>query len=418
MARVLLVDDSFIVRELLSAVLADSGHAVQTAEDGESALALVAAGRPDVVVCDLQMPGLSGLDVVKALKQREPLLPTLILTEQSDVAVCVRALREGAVGYVLKGMSDELLLSEIEAALGSATLLAKNRELEEANNSYRKHLEEMVAQKTAEVLKLQSAKNQAERMAALGTLVAGVAHEVNNPLAVVKSSLGWLADFGETLKKAPVTESADKEATEDLREDILALPSVISEASQGVERIMKIVKALRRISNPSSPGGTCRLTDALNDAELQARPTAQAGVILEHDLEDPTFQVAFSREDLCTVLTHLLTNATQALPPLGGTIRVSARRTPIGNIEVSISDTGMGIKPDLVDRVCEPFFTTKDPGKGIGLGLTLVRQVVTGQGGGLRIQSHVGEGTSVVLELPPPSTLTPTLKVSQGRLRV
>lgn len=413
MARVLLVDDSFIVRELLRAVLADAGHEVQTAEEGESALAQVASHRPDVVVCDLQMPGLSGLDVVRALKEREPLLPTLILTEQSDVAVCVRALRAGAVGYVLKGMSDELLLSEIDAALASATLLAKNRELEAANASYQKHLEEMVAQKTAEVLKLQRSKHQAERMAALGTLVAGVAHEVNNPLAVVKSNLAWLAEFGTSLQKP-----ASAAEAEDRREDILSLPVVISEASQGVERILLIVKALRRISNPSSPGGTCTLLDALHDAELQAKPTANPGVTLEHDLEDATFQVALSREDLCTVLTHLLTNAAHALPPLGGTVRVQARRTLLGNIEVSVGDNGAGIPADLVDRVCEPFFTTKDPGKGVGLGLTLVRQVVTGLGGALRIQSQVGEGTVVTLELPPPSSFVATVPLAQGRLRV
>lgn len=415
MSGVLLIDDSPVMCAAIGGSLEEAGFGVTTAQSGFEALERLESTAPDVVICDLQMPGMNGIELVRQLRLRAPWVPALILTEQTDIGSCVAAMREGAIGYILKGAPDEVLVHEVEGAIEHRRLRLKNRELEEANQAYQRSLEAMVEEKTAEVLKLQHDKAQAEKTAALGSLVAGVAHEVNNPLAVVNANLGWVKTFSEDLKQMEASLAAlfqqDAQASlqqaralvsADFIEDLHTVPEVVFEAQESVERIVRVVRSLQRMVLNAGPSEErSSFVESLDDALLLSRPwLGEHRHVLRRVAQD-VGDVPLSREDLTTVLTQLINNAAQASPAQGGRIELSASRGSEGSFALQVTDNGAGIPEDHLQRIFEPFFTTKEPGQGRGLGLSLVQQIVQGIGGTLRIESTLGEGTTVHVNLPP-----------------
>jgi two-component system NtrC family sensor kinase len=403
MVRLLLVDDSATARAIVGDALEMAGFTVLGAGSGAEALELFSRERPDVVVCDLVMPGMDGIALVRVLRAMDPLASIIILTEQGDVDACVRALREGAEGFLGKGMPLEVLEREVYRALERRRLLEHNLLLQEMNQAYQRQLEEMVREKTAEVLRLEQLKSHAEKVGALGTVVAGVAHEVNNPLAVVKSNLRWVSELSEALCAREGLLTAERLGPE-LCADLRELPDVLRESSASVDRIANIVSTLRRIAHPATANARGRVTEGLQDAELHCRPLLAEGVELVRELDARLPEVPLSREDLATILSNLIGNAAQAIRNGRGRIAVAARQES-GRVRLEVSDTGCGISPENLARVCDPFFTTKPPGRGIGLGLSLVRQLVTAAAGSLSVESTPGQGTTFRLLLPAASPL-------------
>jgi two-component system NtrC family sensor kinase len=410
MASVLLVDDSMIVREWVGAILSDAGHQVALAENGQQALDLVARGEPDVMVCDLHMPGLDGLQVLRALRERAPLVPALMFTDAEEVSICATAMREGALGYVLKSAPPEMLLQEIEGAVQSRRLRVEHAALQTAHAEHQRHLEALVEQKSRELLRLQHARSQAEKLEALGTLVSGVAHEVNNPLAAAKTNVNWLSEVATELIEAARPTGA-------LAEDAASLKQVVKETLESLERIARIVKALRRIARTGQRTTRCHVDEAGADAEGSCTGPLFEKVSLLRSI-DAGLEVPLSREDLTVVLVNVLQNAAFAVAGKGsGRVALMAQRLADGEVQIEVRDTGCGIPAEQLDRVCDPFFTTRQQGEGTGLGLTLVRQIIDAAGGALQIESVVGEGTVVRLTLPAPvGDSLPVTPTAQSRL--
>lgn len=379
--RLLVIDDSALVRTWVQLQLGER-YEVTEADCGEEGLRQIAADAPDVVLCDLNMPGISGLEVVRRLHADAPALPVIIYTDEQQVPVAVEALRLGACGFVVK--SDELapLLRELDVAHRFQTLWAQKRALEEENARYQRELEQRVAEKTAEVARLQHLRAQSEKMAALGTVVAGVAHEINNPLSVVLANLRWLS-----------TAETDPNATFGERTDALA------EAIHCGERMQRIVKDLRRVSHPMV-AGACRVADALDEALLLARQHLPQTVTLDASVATHVFVASVAHDDLVTVVSNLVVNAIHAVEKRSeGRVRVLATADDL-NVMIRVEDDGEGIPPEHLARIRDPFFTTKPPGRGTGLGLSLVDRIVHEVGGSLEIVSRVGEGTVISVTLP------------------
>lgn len=228
----------------------------------------------------------------------------------------------------------------------------------------------------------------ADRMASVGTLAAGVAHELNNPLAYVLSNLALTR---EELEKEP-----DEEGVELIRQQI-------DEAIHGARRMGDIVRDLKTFSRghdelESSVDVTDVLVSSINMCWNEIRHRA----CLEKDFaEVPAVKVNESR--LGQVFLNLLINAAQAMPEepsAGNRIHVRVGQTNDGWVEVVVEDTGRGIPAEHMSRIFDPFFTTKQDGEGTGLGLAICRNIVTNAGGQIQVQSKVGEGTSFVVRLP------------------
>ena len=190
--KVLVIDDSTVTLESLEGALDVAGFEVRTAVDGQKGLAQLRLFRPDVVLCDMEMPGMNGLEVLEAMQQNFPRLPVLILTGTAELSLAVSAMQKGAYGFLVKGVSPIALVKELKTAIQHRHLLERNHQLETANRRHQTELESMVEEKTREIAKLQEIRSQTEKMSAMGSFVAGVAHELNNPLGVVRANLSWL----------------------------------------------------------------------------------------------------------------------------------------------------------------------------------------------------------------------------------
>ena len=246
-----------------------------------------------------------------------------------------------------------------------------------------------IARDITEKKRLQDHLVQADRLAALGTLAAGVAHEVNNPLAYLLLNLEWLARQLPELATHPAR--------------LGELAATLDEARHGAERVGAIVRELRSFSR--ADGETRR------PVELRAAVTS-ALKIAAHEIKHRT-KVITSFEDVAPVwanearieqvLLNLLLNAAQALPEQSAEtneIRVVVRAKDAQHAIVEISDNGVGIAPQTLRRIFDPFFTTKPVGLGTGLGLSICHTIVTSLGGRISVDSQLGEGTTFRIVLP------------------
>jgi len=244
-----------------------------------------------------------------------------------------------------------------------------------------------------------------DRMAALGTMAAGVAHEINNPLTWVMGSLELL---DESVRQLP----------EGLRDDMRIL---VRDARQGAERVAEIVQGLRIFSRPPDTTSEVELSQAIEDAIQIHHNQIRHRAVLERSI-DSVPPVRARATDLVQVLASLLANAVEAIPVGSAsehTIRVALHRGDDNTAVVEVHDNGIGMKEEVARRAFEPFFTTKAPGQGTGLGLGICHNVITGIGGTIMIESTEGHGTHVRIEIPtvpPPSTepVAPPLEGSAG----
>lgn len=253
-----------------------------------------------------------------------------------------------------------------------------------------------------------------ERMASLGTLAAGVAHEINNPLAFIKSNLmsleGFLQPMVGTVRSLLVLEEKVPELIADLTTKGLEyeaeelgfivedLDEILQDLRDGSERIVTIVSGLRQFSHPSESAlvGT-DLNDAVRVAIELSRNEFKYHATLDTDL-NPLPTVEANSPKITQVLVNLIVNAAQAIEE-SGMIRVGSR-VKDDNVEVWVEDNGGGIHPEHLSKIFNPFYTTKEVGKGTGLGLAISHRIMAEHGGSIDVESKLGEGTRFTLKFP------------------
>jgi two-component system, cell cycle sensor histidine kinase and response regulator CckA len=241
---------------------------------------------------------------------------------------------------------------------------------------------------------------RAERLASVGLLAAGVAHEVNNPLSFVIGNLELMAsEIAGRLKARP--------------EDALhALEAMVRDAREGADRVRTIVRDLKAFSRVGEPRlAPLDVRTPLEAAIAMASNEVRHRARLEVDLA-PVPAVMAEEGRLAQVFLNLLINAAQAIPEGAAdrnAIRVTVRPDPDGGVRVEVADTGVGMEPAHLARIFDPFFTTKGLGVGTGLGLSICHGVVTDLGGRIDVESAPGQGTTVRVILPraPQASATP-----------
>lgn len=240
---------------------------------------------------------------------------------------------------------------------------------------------------------------QAERLASVGTLAAGVAHEVNNPLSYVMANIGYALEQVALATEACRSGAPPQETEQELQQAGEAL----REARQGAERVRAIVRDLRMYARAEDERRAVLdvahlLDSALNVARSEI--THRARVVRDYR---PCPPVLASEGKLGQVFLNLLLNAAHAMPDGKADqneIRVSVGESPRGRVHVEVADTGSGMTPEVRARAFEPFFTTRPAGSGTGLGLSICQSIVSALGGEIALESAPGRGTRVAVTLP------------------
>jgi two-component system, cell cycle sensor histidine kinase and response regulator CckA len=241
-----------------------------------------------------------------------------------------------------------------------------------------------IARDVTEQRQLQTRLSLADRMASMGTLAAGIAHEINNPLAFVVSNLGFLSE----------------ELARDNREE---LRGVLAEAREGAERVRQIVRQLKTFSRPDEERlESVDVHAVLDSAAMLASNEIKHRAQLRREY-GPVPRVLGNEGRLCQVFLNLVVNAAQAIPEGAAErneIRLVTRVGADGRVVVEVKDTGGGIPPDVLGRIFDPFFTTKPVGVGTGLGLSICHGIVTSMNGDITVESQLGQGTTMRVVLP------------------
>jgi signal transduction histidine kinase len=369
---VLVVEDSPQVLQVIHMSLRRD-FKVLTAADGERALERVAREQPSLIVTDLMMPGMDGLELTRRLRAdpRTRHVPVLMLTARGAVEDRVQGLETGVSAYLTKPFSPRELVS-------AARQLVRAEE------------------RTAELV-------LDRRMESVEIVAAGLAHEINNPLNYVKNALARVRLDGErVLALAAGASGRPLEAGEcaELDRASARMREMLEVAASGLARIGGTVELMGRYGRTGFRREV-RVVDAWEAVRTVVgivRPATGRAVDVELALsDDGTLECV--PEEFQQVLTNLVQNAIEAVPDEGGKVRVA------GGVEgdrlvLSVSDNGPGIPADVQARLFTPFFTTKGPGRGMGLGLTIARRVVQSLGGSLQATSAPGAGAEFVVRVP------------------
>jgi len=360
--RLLLVDDEAGFRSTLAKRIQKRGLEVLQASGGEECLDLLAEHPVDVVVMDVKMPGMSGIQALRRIKAMDIETEVILLTGHAATQDGVEGIKSGAFDYLSKPVTFEHLLGKVTQAHNK---IVADRQKKEAAEYKARIQQQMIA---------------TERLAALGTLAAGVAHEINNPLAIINESAGYLSML---LKKEKLAQMPHREAFD-----------------KALLKIENSVKRARNITHQLL--GTVRKSNALL-AEVDLAELVNETIRLFHkEIKDRKIEVIQEEtkamkpiwtdpDRLRQVLINLLSNAIHAIPGQG---RISIQiETDTGGTAISVSDTGTGIPEERLEKIFEPFFSTKPPGEGTGLGLFVTREIVEKLGGNISVHSGIGHGS-------------------------
>ena len=423
-ATVLVVDDTPANLALITETLSSVGYTVLTSLSGDRTLKRLQAYIPDLILLDIRMPGMDGFETCRQIKANPDTqsIPIIFITALSDTESIVKGFSLGAVDYISKPFQEPELLARVKTHL----------QLQSLTQRFEKQVAERTAELQTALEQLHQSKLQlvqTEKMSALGNLVAGVAHEINNPIGFLNGSIHNAKDYAHDLlahlelyrrhhpnPAAPVQNHAEDIDLEFLCED---LPKLMDSMQGATDRIQSLSTSLRTFSR--------------TDTEHKVNLNLHAGLdstllILKYRLKANEYRPAIKviqnygelspiecfPSQLNQVFMNILANAIDVFDeaaqqssfadleakPQTITIQTIALMEP-NAVEICIRDNGKGMTEDVKARIFDHLFTTKGLGKGTGLGLAIARQIIVeSHGGSLEVKSEPGQGAEFCIRLP------------------
>ncbi len=376
---ILFVDDEPENLDIFSINFKDT-FSIFTAQGGPEGLEVLEREFVALVLSDQRMPGMSGMEFLQEVRKRFPDLVLMLVTAYSDLDVIADGANAGLLySYLLKPWELKDLTLLLTRGIEHYFLVSERDRL---------HREQI------ETLKKMA---RANKLSAVGTLAAGIAHEIRNPLVSIQTFLEMVPG---KLSELPLQDPdrLDRDFWEKFR----------SMSYNEIQRIRNLISELVNLARPADP---CLSTESLPDimhsmVELTRKEADKRGIALTCRADPSLPAVYVDRNAIKQVLLNLLLNALQASPE-GGKVELVARsvnRKQRGRVvQLLVRDHGEGIPEDAQEQIFDPFFTTRDPGEGVGLGLTICHQIMEEHGGEIEVKSRAGEGTEVILSFPEPA---------------
>ncbi|VAX24232.1 hypothetical protein MNBD_NITROSPINAE04-1523 [hydrothermal vent metagenome] len=394
---ILIVDDETMVSSMLQKMIEKEGHNVQTCNDAFKALEILNNKHIDIMISDLRMPGMDGVELVQQAKEMYDDLDVVVITGYGTMDMFINSLHAGAVDFILKPIDKDLMLHTINRLLEKRTLT------------------ENFAARTQQLV-------QSEKMATVGLLSTGIAHEINNPTTFVRTNLQLMKEYIKRLK--PRLEDLSKPENVKSITDIIGkeFPEMIDEALKGTHRIEKIVTGIKHYAHMGDDNADERvdIREVISQAVNLVRSKLRKQVtITENYMNIKEITGQFSR--LEQVFVNLLVNAADAINDKIKKMYDRGNNGFIGIIDVSATiiegdeveggktpdylvltfyDNGDGVPEEKINRIFDPFFTTKGVGVGTGLGLYICYEIIQQHEGDISVHSEKGEGTAFTIKLP------------------
>ena len=418
MTKVLVVDDTPDMAKLMARAVTNQGYEVFVAGDGRFALQMASIEHPDVVLLDIMMPHMSGIEVLRHLKADAELckIPVILVSAKSDDRDVIECLEAGAHDYVPKPFKVPVLAARLRSAI-------RVKESHDEVTRINEQLQTEIATRKRKEQELV----QAQKLEAIGQLAAGIAHEINTPSQYIGDNIRFLQDAFQDIDKVLGTFNRLLEAAKDhtLTDDLIAqvetavreadidyitdeTPKAIRQSLEGIDKVAVIVRAMKEFSHPGShEKQAVDLNRAIESTLTVSRNEWKYVADLETDFDQNLPLVPCFPSEFNQVILNLVINAAHAIGGLvgdnfgdKGTITVSTRHD--GDwVEIRVRDTGTGMPEEIRTKVFDHFFTTKDVGKGTGQGLTIAHSIVTEKHGGtIAFETEAGKGTTFIVRLP------------------
>lgn len=437
---ILVVDDEPANLSLLKNALASTGLKVRVVTSGNKALDIIQKQQPILILLDISMPGIDGFETCRLIKSNPDTanIPVIFATALSENEQKIKGFSLGAVDYITKPFHVEEVLARVKVQIAlqqlTTTLRHKNQQLEQEIRS--REIAESTLQQTNHKLQqsLEELKNtqvqliQSEKMSSLGILVAGVAHEINNPVSFIYGNLEPAQNYCQHLidlinRYQQEYPSPSQELRNYINEIDLPflendLPKLFDSLGKGAERIRQIVLSLRNFSRlDEADMKAVNIHEGIDNTLLILNnrlkcQSKQPDIHVEKDYENLPLIECYPGQ-LNQVFMNILANAIEAIEESNsqksthdlqlnpGKIHISTTTFNHRHILIRISDNGVGIPECIRAKLFDPFFTTKPIGKGTGLGLSISHHIVTEKHkGSLTCDSILGRGSSFVIKLP------------------
>ena len=371
--KILLVDDEEDIREVLSFFLSDIGYSVLTAASGRKALELLCSENPSVVLCDIKMPEMNGIDLLQRIKSETPDTEVIMITGHGDMDLAIRCLQLDASDFITKPIEESVLEFSLKRATERYVMRRQLR-------AYTEKLEQLVEEKSRQLI-------DAERMAAIGETVAGLSHSIKNIAGGLKGGLfvlekGLELDNREYLQQGWHLVRRNVDNIRNLSLDLLNYGKVGSVQFRKVD-----------------PNGPVREVLRLMTARAE-----EQNILLEMELDHTLEPVFLDPDAVERCLLNLVTNALDACAdhePPDGThrVRIQSEKGAAPGVVYRVIDTGPGIEDDIREQLFQSFFSTKGM-RGTGIGLMMTRKIVELHGGDIQAESEKGKGTCFIVRLP------------------
>ena len=368
---ILLVDDEAGIRKVLGISLQDSGYDVHTAENAKEALRLFEEMTPPIVLTDIKMPDMDGIELLRRIKKINPDTEVIMFTGHGDMGLAIKSLKNDATDFVTKPINDEVLEIALKRARERISMRHQLRE-------YTENLEKLVAEKAQKLI-------EAERMAAVGQTVSELSHAIKSIANGLKGSIfvlgkGIELDNKQYLQEGWEMVEGNVEKIKNLSLDLLNygkygdVQFTVGDANAPVLEVVQLLKS---------------------------RATAQ-GIALKAELSDQLAPVRFDPEGIHRCLLNLVTNAIDACgedDAPGKTVTVRTQKPENWAVEYQVIDTGSGMTKDVRDKIFQSFFSTKGT-RGTGIGLMMTKRIVDQHQGIIEVTSEKAAGSTIRIKLP------------------
>ncbi|MFH0920625.1 MAG: ATP-binding protein [Fibrobacterota bacterium] len=394
--EILVAEDDVISRRIIESCLKKRGHHSVVAVNGLEAWDIINNTKIDIALIDWVMPEMDGIDLIKRIKggKHSRYIYTILVTGKDSEGDLVKGIEAGADDYIVKPIHFSILNSRIKAGSRiveySNLILRQRAALAEKNTS----MEAMIERKTRQLI-------QAEKMATLGVLTAGVAHEINNPMTFISGNIQTLEMFwneiGPKVGEGLLSDADNANRMKYIHEK---MPRVIGGMQNGVRRIAKIIEGLHDFSRQDKEAmALFDVQETIESALEYCRNRLNGNMKVEKEFCPGPVSFYGNALRIEQVLINLIVNALDAIEEIGkGTLGIKVSKNE--QVSVIIEDTGRGIPPHCLESIWEPFFTTKPTGKGTGLGLSISYNIIKTHGGSIKAENRDAGGARFTLLLP------------------
>jgi len=382
-ATVLVIDDDRNILELAAVILPKGGYRVLKASTAREGMEVIAARNPELVLLDYIMPEMDGLSALREIKTRFPATYVVMFTGKGNEEIAVELMKSGASEYILKPFNNRDLLDRLDSVLRIREIELHNKALQKEHerllqeiDQWNQDLQKRVREKTEALQKAQSEIVQSEKLAALGYLSAGMAHEIRNPLNSISL-------FVQLMRQSTIDP-----------EKLDYLGKILKEIDRIDSIIRKLLDASQRTRTISSDVRIDQVIDNALDVFLPQIEAGKVQVERRYSIVPPPIKA--DPAELEQIFTNLFLNALDEMPD-GGRLEIDIGAEN-GKVVVMVGDSGNGIPEEALPNIFDPFFTTKT--RGTGMGLPVVQRIARIYEGTVAVGKTSPEGTVFRLEFP------------------